>query len=120
MPDLGSTDATTLAGDEVVAATTYYLSLHTADPSTTGASECTDTNYARQPITFGSASSGVSTSNLAVSFPGMAASQNIQGVGLYTAVTAGTYKIGQANAIGTVGVGVHVQFASGAVTLTVS
>ena len=35
MPDLSTTDATTLAGTELVNGTTYYMSLHTADPSTT-------------------------------------------------------------------------------------
>jgi len=120
MADLSVTDATTLAGTELVSGTTYYLSLHTASPGTTGANECTDTNYVRQAITFGAAASGVSTSTLAVSFPAMAASQTIAGVGIWTAATAGTYKVGDTVTSFTAGVGVSVDYASGAVTLTVS
>lgn len=37
------------------AARISYLSLHTADPGTTGASEASGGSYARQPVTFNSA-----------------------------------------------------------------
>ena len=39
----------------IVPGTTYYLSLHSADPGTTGASEFSGGTYARQAIVFGSA-----------------------------------------------------------------
>lgn len=121
MADLSSTDATTLAGDELVSGTTYYLSLHVGAPGTTGANECTDTNYVRQPITFGAASAGVSTSDLAVTFPAMAAAQTIVGIGLWTALpTAGVYKVGASVTSYSVAAGVKVEYASGAITLTVS
>jgi len=120
MADLSPTDATTLAGTELVAGTTYYMSLHTGNPGTTGANECTDANYVRQAITFAAASGGVSTSDLAVAFPAMAASQTIDGVGIWTASTAGSYKVGASVTSYTAGVGVAVDYASGAVTLTVS
>lgn len=38
-----------------------WLSLHKAAPGTTGASEVTDTSYARQQITWGASVSGVAT-----------------------------------------------------------
>lgn len=44
-----------------------YLSLHTADPSTTGASECTDSTYARQPLVWAAAANGA-TAATQVSF----------------------------------------------------
>jgi hypothetical protein len=96
------------------------MSLHTADPGTTGASECTDANYVRQAIKFGAASGGVSTSNQAANFPAMAASQTLAGVGIWTTATAGSFKVGAAVTSFTAGIGVQVQYASGAVTFTVS
>ena len=41
-----------------VPSTTYYLSLHSATPGQTGTSEISGGSYARQGITFGSASGG--------------------------------------------------------------
>lgn len=120
MADLSIADANTLAGDELVSGTTYYMGLHTADPGITGASECTDSAYARQPIKFGAAAGGQVVSDLAVSFPAMAASQSIAGVSIWTAATGGSFKVGASVTGFTAGVGVQVQYASGAVTFTVS
>ena len=123
MPDLSTADANTLAGTELVAGTVYYLSLHTADPGTTGASECTDANYVRQAATFAAGSTGemvTSGTHAAQSFPGMAAAQTLAGIGVWTAATLGAFKVGAAETSFSAGVGVQVQYASGAITFTVS
>ena len=50
--------------------TTTYLALYTSDPTDadTG-TEVTGGSYARQPITFGAPSNGVSTNSAAIEFP---------------------------------------------------
>lgn len=40
-----------------------YMSLHTAAPGTTGASEASGGSYARQPVTWNPAASGTATAN---------------------------------------------------------
>lgn len=46
-----------------------YLSIHTADPSTTGASEAAGGSYARQALSWGSAAAGSITANQATFTP---------------------------------------------------
>lgn len=53
--------------------TTRKISLHTADPGDTGASEVTGGSYARQNGTFAAASGGSSALSAAVDFTGMPA-----------------------------------------------
>lgn len=69
-----------------------YVSLHTADPSTTGTSEVTGGNpaYARKSITWGSPSNGsvASGSNVVFDVPG---STTITHLGYWTAATNGTF-----------------------------
>lgn len=69
-----------------------YASLHTADPGSTGTAELTGGTpaYARMPITWNAGSSdGVYTSNpIDWDVP---AGTDLTHVGLWTAVTAGTY-----------------------------
>lgn len=74
----------------LVPGTTYYLSGHTADPGTTGASELSGGGYARQAIVFGAASGGVEGNNAAIAMPN-AGSSAVSHVGFWSAVTAGTY-----------------------------
>jgi hypothetical protein len=52
---------------------TTYLSLHSADPGETGANEIAGGSYARQAITFATASSGTKATNVASTFAGMPA-----------------------------------------------
>jgi hypothetical protein len=107
----------------LVPTTTYYLSLHSADPVTTGASEISGGSYARQPIQFGSASGGVETSAVVnQNFTGMPAEAGNLWIGIWSAVTAGTFKWGDATAAvtGPVAPGATVNFAIGAVTATIS
>jgi hypothetical protein len=76
----------------LVPSTTYYLSLHTADPGTTGASEVTGGSYARQAITFGSASAGVQSSTNSQTFAGMPSeSGGCPYAGVWTLASGGTY-----------------------------
>lgn len=99
-----------------VPGTTYYLSLHSATPGTTGASEFSGGGYARQAIVFGSASGGVIASNAQITVPNAGTTAALY-VGIWTAVTAGTYVGGLL--IGAGGVtAASIVFASGAVTIT--
>ncbi len=68
-----------------------YLSLHTADPTTVGDNEVAGGSpaYARQPITWGTPTS--STSTTAILDFDVPASTAITHVGIWSAVTAGTY-----------------------------
>jgi hypothetical protein len=67
-----------------------YLSLHTADPGTTGTSEVSGGSpaYARKQITWGSPTSGVITGTVTFDVPG---STTISFVGAWTLVTGGTF-----------------------------
>jgi len=67
-----------------------YLTLHTADPGTTGTSEVSGGSpaYARKSITWGSASGGVITGTVTFDVP---ASVTVSFVGGWTAVTGGTF-----------------------------
>ena len=99
--------------------TTFYLSLHTSSPSNTGANEASGGSYARQSITFGSASSGVKTSTSAQNFTSMS-SCTVGYFGVWSLVTSGTYELGGATGSSlTVPSGATVAAAIGAVTLTV-
>lgn len=79
------------------AVATPYVSLHTADPGETGASESTGGSYARQVATtkFGVASAGAVSNTAAISFTNMPAS-TITHVGVWDAVTAGNFLWGGA------------------------
>jgi len=101
----------------LVPGTTYYLSLHSADPGTTGASEFSGGTYARQAIVFGSASSGAIASNAAIAVPN-AGSTAATHIGIWTASTAGTYYAGAALASSVTAA--SITFASGAITFTAS
>lgn len=78
-----------------ITAVGLYLSLHSADPGTTGASEITGGGYARQAITWGAASGGTATNTGALSFT-VAAATTVAYVGVWSAATTGTYYVGAA------------------------
>jgi hypothetical protein len=73
--------------------TYIYLSLHSATPGTTGASEISGGTYARVSVTWGTPASGSvsNTNTLTVNVP---ASTTVAFFGLWSAATAGTYGIG--------------------------
>jgi hypothetical protein len=75
--------------------TTYYLSLHSADPGTTGANEFAGGGYARQPITFAAAASAIKASSNAQTVPN-AGTTAATHTGVWDAVTVGNYLCGQA------------------------
>lgn len=107
-----------------VPSTTYYLALFTSDPGTTGASgEVTGGSYARQAITFGSASAGSQASTNAQNFTSMPLeASGVPYFGIFTAATSGTYLCGGATSglSGSIPAGSTVAFAIGAVTNSLS
>ena len=72
-----------------------YVSLHTADPGTTGASEVTGGTYARVAATWNTPSSGSVTNSGALSI-NLPASTTAAYFGVWSALTTGTYYIGGA------------------------
>lgn len=71
-----------------------YVSLHTADPSTTGANETTGGGYARISVPYAAATGGTATATaVVVSIPGSTAHTHF---GLWSAATAGTFRGGGA------------------------
>lgn len=107
-------DATILATD--------YVSLHTGDPGTTGASECTGGSYARQSASgkFGAATGGQKQNSGAIAFAGMPAA-TVTHFGVWDAVSGGNFIWGGAlSASKVVGAGDTVNFATAQITATYS
>lgn len=99
MPDISTSYGNVALAAPVVPAATYYLSLHTADPSTTGANEISgDASYARQSIAFGVPSGNVQTSTDGQSFSLTNAIGGNLWFGVWTAISSGTYLVGSPNA----------------------
>lgn len=73
-----------------------YVSLHTADPGTTGANEVTGGSpaYARKPVTFTGGSVDGTVSGTAVIFDTPAGT--FTHIGLFDSATGGTFRGGQA------------------------
>jgi len=81
----------TLRNTSYTSPTTVYLALYTSDPTDadTG-TECSGTSYARQAITFGAPSNGVSTNSAAIEFPQAGGSWGtITHIGIRDALTTG-------------------------------
>jgi len=109
------------SSDIAVAAVTAdagYLSLHTADPGTTGAHEVNGGSYARQAITWNAASGGEQTSSDGQTFAGMPAVSGDLWIGLWGASSGGTFYWGSPDSAvtGPVVEGNSVVFTSGSVT----
>lgn len=69
-----------------------YISLHTADPGTTGANEVSGGSYARVQTTWGTAANGsLSGSQVTINVP---ASTTVAYFGVWSASTAGTFTFG--------------------------
>lgn len=76
--------------------TNVYVSLHTADPGETGASESTGGSYSRKgPTVFSAAAAGTTSNTAQIDFTNMPAS-TITHVGLWDAATAGNFLWGGA------------------------
>ncbi len=81
----------TLRNTSYTSPTTAFVALYTADPTDadTG-TECTGSAYARQAVTFGAPSNGVSTNSASVTFPTATGNWGtITHVGIRDASTAG-------------------------------
>ncbi len=78
-----------------LATTAVYMSMHSADPGTTGASEITGGSpaYARKAVTWGAASSGTRNMSAAVVFD-IPSGSNVSHYGLWTAATGGVFQGG--------------------------
>jgi 2-keto-4-pentenoate hydratase len=103
--------------------TTAYVSLHTADPGTTGTSEVSGGAYARQgPIAFTNAGSEptVASNSAILTFPAATAAWGtISYFGIWTALTGGTFQgSGALTTPKPVNSGDTVRFSAGALTIT--
>jgi hypothetical protein len=87
--------STTEENQALVTTNWGFVSLHTADPGTTGASEVSGGSYARVAVTWGSPSGGsvANTGALTINLP---ASTTAGFFGIWSASSAGTYYIGGA------------------------
>ena len=75
---------------EGVALVAAFMSLHTAAAGGSGANEVSGSGYARQAVTWNPASGTVVAADVPIAFTGPA-SQEIAEVGLWTAVSGGTW-----------------------------
>lgn len=106
-----------LAIDGVMQGATITVSLHSADPGSTGASELTGGSYARQTATFGVASGGVAQNSATITFSGLPAA-TITHAGVWR---SGTFMFGlQLSSTRTVQAGDGLYFAVGGITVTAS
>jgi hypothetical protein len=106
------------AGQAVLAAgTTYYLSLHSADPGTTGASEFSGGGYIRQAYVPSTWTAGATSNNAAIAVPNAGSVQALF-IGVWTTSTVGTYLVGAALASGVTAA--SITFAIGAAAFSVS
>lgn len=103
-------------------AATVYISLHTADPGLTGASEVSGGAYARQSIAFAAASAKVCINSALITFPtATVAWGTITHAGIWDASTAGNFLFGDALTISRViGIGDIFKFAAGDAKVTLT
>ena len=92
-----------------------FVSLHTATPLTTGASEATGGGYARQACSWNAASAGSKTNSSSLTFTTTGATPNTH-FGTSSLVSAGVYGIG--GALGSSVTAVTVTVAPGALTVS--
>jgi hypothetical protein len=91
-----STTVANQALDSVTGGTTNcaaYVSLHSADPSTTGGSEMSGGGYARQACSWNAASARSKTNSSTLAFTTTGGTP-VTWAGTFSAVTAGTFGIG--------------------------
>lgn len=100
-----------------VSTTSHWVSLHTGDPGTTGATEASGGGYARIQFSVGAPSAGSVANTGTLTFT-TAGSTPVTHIGTYDAVTAGNYEIG-AQLTSPV-TAVTITFAVGAVSFSAS
>ncbi len=125
MPGIATADANALVSAEA-RATAYtgpaslFVSLHTADPGATGASEVTGGSYARQALTFGAPAAGTASNSATINFTNMPA-VTVTHLGIWDAATAGGFhQSGSLTASVVVAAGNTLQFAAGQITYNVT
>ena len=103
----------------ITTGTTYYLSLHTADPAQTGANEGGD---GRQSIVFGNAASaGSKASTTNQTWSSAVGGYTYTYFGIWSAASGGTYKCGGPLASGiTPPASSQITVATGAIAFTAS
>lgn len=117
---LASSTAENQALDALSGGTTNvlaYVSLHSATPGTTGASEMSGGGYARQACSWNAASGGAKTNSSALTFS-TAGSTAVTYVGTFSAATAGTYGIGAA--LGSSVTAASITVAAGSISFAMS
>jgi hypothetical protein len=121
MPLLPNAQENAMIQAGFVPGTTYYMSLHTATPGNTGASEVTGGSYARQAIVFTTATAGVESNNATITFSSLPAEAGgIPYFGIWTLVSGGTY-LGGGTVTGVPGpmsAGTSLALGAGTVTAT--
>ena len=80
-----------LGGATPTRPTTRFISMHTADPGATGASECSGSGYARQSLTFNAASAKAATNASATTNTLTGALGPVTHFGIWDASTAGNF-----------------------------
>jgi hypothetical protein len=113
----------TLRATAYTAPTTVYVALYTTDPTDadTG-TECSGTSYARQAITFGAPSNGVSTNSAAIEFPQAGGAWGtITHIGIRDALTTGNLLYhSPLDASKTIATGDVFRVASGSLSVTLA
>lgn len=101
-----------------------HVSLHTADPGATGASEANGNGYARQAVTFSIASSGETDNDAKLEWTasgGTLGGAAVTHYGLWDAATAGNFiGGGSLSQSRTIADGDKLEIAAGALTLSVA
>lgn len=113
----------TLRNTAYTSPTTVYLALYTSDPTDADAgTEVTGNAYARQSITFGAPSNGVSTNSAAIEFPQATGSWGtVAYVGIRDASTAGNLLYHTAlDASKTIATGDVFRVAAGSLSVTLA
>lgn len=113
----------TLRNTSYTTPTTVYLALYTSDPTDADSgTEVSGTSYARQSITFGAPSNGVSTNSAAIEFPQAGGSWGtVTHVGIRDASTAGNLLYHTAlDASKTIATGDVFRVASGSLSVTLA
>lgn len=92
MPRLPNAQELAAAEAVLVPGTTYWASLHTADPGTTGASEVSGGSYARQSFTVQAVGGNTVANVAAVNFAGLPVlGSGAPFVGVWSASSGGTF-----------------------------
>ena len=113
----------TLRNTSYTTPTTVYLALYTSDPTDADSgTEVSGTSYARQSITFGAPSNGVTTNSAAIEFPQAGGSWGtVTHVGIRDASTSGNLLYHTAlDASKTIATGDVFRIASGSLSVTLA